>query len=69
MTTASIPETDVRIRDAVMKQLDWNPEVDASAVGVSHHSPHQPRENGAIDHAAVRAATATHSCSRPATTR
>lgn len=35
MTTASITETDVRIRDAVMKQLDWDPEVDASAVGVA----------------------------------
>ena len=27
-------ETDVRLRDAVMRQLDWDPEVDASAVGV-----------------------------------
>jgi osmotically-inducible protein OsmY len=35
MTTASITETDVRVRDAVMKQLDWDPEVDASAVGVA----------------------------------
>lgn len=35
MTTASITETDVRVRDAVMKQLDWDPEVDAGAVGVA----------------------------------
>ncbi len=35
MTTASIIETDVHIRDAVMKQLDWDPEVDASAVGIA----------------------------------
>jgi osmotically-inducible protein OsmY len=35
MTTASISETDLRIRDAVMKQLDWDAEVDASAVGVA----------------------------------
>mgnify|MGYP003296478341 CR=1 FL=1 len=32
---ADITETDLRIRDAVMKQLDWDPEVDASAVGVA----------------------------------
>ena len=35
MTTASLSETDVRVRDAVMRQLDWDPEVDASAVGVA----------------------------------
>jgi osmotically-inducible protein OsmY len=35
MTTASITETDVRLRNAVVRQLDWDPEVDASAIGVS----------------------------------
>ncbi len=35
MTTASLTETDLRIRDAVMRQLDWDPEVDASAIGVA----------------------------------
>ena len=35
MTTASLTEADLRIRDAVMRQLDWDPEVDASAVGVA----------------------------------
>ena len=35
MTTATLTEADVRLRDAVMMQLDWNPEVDASAVGVA----------------------------------
>jgi osmotically-inducible protein OsmY len=35
MTTATLTETDVRVRDAVMRQLDWDPEVDASAVGVA----------------------------------
>jgi osmotically-inducible protein OsmY len=35
MTTASITGTDVRVRDAVVRQLDWDPEVDASAIGVS----------------------------------
>lgn len=35
MSTASLSDTDVRVRDAVMRQLDWDPEVDAGAVGVS----------------------------------
>jgi osmotically-inducible protein OsmY len=35
VTTATLTETDVRLRDAVMRQLDWDPEVDASAVGVA----------------------------------
>jgi osmotically-inducible protein OsmY len=35
VTTATLTETDVRVRDAVMRQLDWDPQVDASAVGVA----------------------------------
>ncbi len=35
VTTATLTEADVRVRDAVMRQLDWDPEVDASAVGVA----------------------------------
>ena len=35
MTTANLTTTDIRLRDAVMRQLAWDPEVDASAVGVS----------------------------------
>jgi osmotically-inducible protein OsmY len=35
MTTATLTEADVRVREAVMRQLDWDPEVDASAVGVA----------------------------------
>lgn len=35
MTTATLTDTDVRVRDAVTRQLDWDPEVDASAVGVA----------------------------------
>jgi osmotically-inducible protein OsmY len=35
MTTASLTEADLRIREAVMRQLDWDPEVDASAIGVA----------------------------------
>ena len=38
MTTATLTDTDVRVRDAVMRQLDWDPEVDASAVGVAVRS-------------------------------
>ena len=35
MTTANLTPSDIRLRDAVMRQLAWDPEVDASAVGVS----------------------------------
>ena len=35
MTTATITETDIRVRDAIVRQLDWDPEVDASAIGVA----------------------------------
>lgn len=35
MTTATLTETDVRVRDAVMRQLDWDPDVDTSGVGVT----------------------------------
>ena len=35
MTTATLTKVDVRLRDAVMRQLAWDPEVDASAVGVT----------------------------------
>jgi osmotically-inducible protein OsmY len=35
MTTASVTGSDIRVRGAVVRQLDWDPEVDASAIGVS----------------------------------
>jgi osmotically-inducible protein OsmY len=35
MARATLSDTDVRLRDAVVQQLDWDPEVDASAVGVA----------------------------------
>jgi osmotically-inducible protein OsmY len=35
MTTASITGTDIRVRGAVVRQLDWDPELDASAIGVT----------------------------------
>lgn len=35
MTTAALTAADVRLRDAVIRELDWDPEVDDSAIGVS----------------------------------
>ena len=35
MTTAALTGTDIRLRNAVVRQLDWEPEVDASAIGVT----------------------------------
>jgi osmotically-inducible protein OsmY len=35
MSTATLTDQDLRVRDAVMQQLEWDPAVDASAVGVS----------------------------------
>jgi osmotically-inducible protein OsmY len=35
MSTATLTDLDVRVRDRVVHQLDWDPEVDASAVGVT----------------------------------
>jgi osmotically-inducible protein OsmY len=35
MSTATITATDVRLRNGVVRQLDWDPEVDASAIGVA----------------------------------
>jgi len=47
MTTATLSETDIRVRDAVRGQLDWDPEVDASAVGVTPCAkPGKLRRNG-----------------------
>lgn len=35
MATISLTDTDVHVRDAVLRQLEWEPEVDASAIGVA----------------------------------
>jgi osmotically-inducible protein OsmY len=35
MAIAHLAETDVRVRDSVLRQLEWDPEVDASAIGVT----------------------------------
>ena len=35
MTTSHLTDTDIRVRDAVLRQLEWDPAVDASAIGVA----------------------------------
>jgi osmotically-inducible protein OsmY len=35
VTTALLTDMDVRVRDAVIRQLDWDPEVESSAIGVA----------------------------------
>ena len=35
MSTGTLSEIDIRVRDHVVRQLDWDPEVDAGAVGVT----------------------------------
>ena len=35
MTTANLTDADVRLKSAVTRQLEWDPEVEASAVGVT----------------------------------
>jgi len=35
MSTAALSDTDIRVRDAVLRQLEWDPRVDASAIGVT----------------------------------
>jgi len=35
MATMSLTDNDLRVREAVVRQLDWDPEVDSSAVGVA----------------------------------
>src|SRR5262245_7831346 len=37
MTTARLTEADIRLRDAVLRQLDWDPEIDATSVAVEAH--------------------------------
>jgi osmotically-inducible protein OsmY len=38
MTTATLVGDDLRVRNAVMRQLEWDPEVDASEIGVAARS-------------------------------
>jgi osmotically-inducible protein OsmY len=35
MSTISLTDLDLRVRDLIVRQLDWDPEVDASAIGVT----------------------------------
>lgn len=37
MSTATLTGNDVRVRDAVLQQLEWDPAVDASGIGVTAH--------------------------------
>ena len=37
MSTATLAEKDVRLRDAVLQQLEWDPAVDAGSIGVTAH--------------------------------
>jgi osmotically-inducible protein OsmY len=38
MSTATLTEKDLRLRDAVMRQLEWEPAIDASGIGVTAHA-------------------------------
>jgi hypothetical protein len=42
MTTATLTATDIRLRSFVVRELDWDPEVDASAVGVTARTGSSP---------------------------
>jgi osmotically-inducible protein OsmY len=35
MSTATLSDTDVQLRNAVQRQLEWDPEVDAASIGVT----------------------------------
>jgi osmotically-inducible protein OsmY len=35
MSTAALTDVDIRVRDRVVEQLDWDPDVDASGIGVA----------------------------------
>ncbi len=41
MTAIGLTDTDISMKDAVMRQLEWDPEVDATAIGVT-------AKNGAV---------------------
>jgi osmotically-inducible protein OsmY len=38
MTAIDLSDTDISMKDAVMRQLEWDPEVDATAIGVTAKS-------------------------------
>lgn len=37
MATATLTDQDLKLRDAVLQQLEWDPSVDASGIGVTAH--------------------------------
>jgi osmotically-inducible protein OsmY len=64
MRTATLTNQDLRIQDAVLRQLDWDPQVDAAAVGVTAKN-HAVTLTGYVDTyagklAAERAAKRVH---------
>lgn len=64
MRTATLTHQDLRIQDAVLRQLDWDPQVDAAAVGVTAKN-HAVTLTGYVDSyagklAAERAAKRAH---------
>jgi hypothetical protein len=53
MSTAALSDLDVRVREHVAHQLDWDPEVDASGIGVSPHR-HRVRQRDVLGRASGR---------------
>ena len=37
MSTATLTDQDLKLRDAVLQQLEWDPAVDAGGIGVTAH--------------------------------
>ena len=37
MSTISLTAHDIIVRDAVLRQLEWDPEVDAAGIGATAH--------------------------------
>jgi osmotically-inducible protein OsmY len=64
MSTATLTEKDLRVRDDVVHQLEWDPAVDASAIGVSARdgavTRTGPNKTNAGKLAAERAAKRVH---------
>lgn len=66
MSTATLSEKDTRVRNAVLQQLEWDPAVDASGIGITARDG-AVTLTGSIDSyagklAAERAAKRVHGC-------
>ena len=64
MATITLTDTDVRVRDAVLRQLEWEPEVDASAVGVAVPVPRHVAQRAQRQHLAARRVLANNELQR-----